>query len=425
MIYLVHIFIALNLFAAAFAGALYSKRLRRIPAVSFFYFGWSLAGQVLALPLLILTLISLFVALFTIQLSFTIVIINFATLALFCLTLLRSWQASQLLSQVAADRKNASFTRFLIGALFPFQLPKRDVKRIKNIAYGPSGQKNKLDIYMPKTKPELPMPVLVHIHGGGWVVGRKHQQAKPLIQHMASKGWLVVDINYRLGPRNRMPAMIQDVLLSIAWVKTNIETYSGDPDFVAVTGGSAGGHLASLAALVSSVESLKPGFEQLDCAIDACVPVYGVYDFRQCDDVGNDDERNDGIQAFQSFLSKAVMPGPTEKHQALWEQVSPMAQIHPDAPPMLITHGRHDALVSLASAKAFAENLSQISSNKVIFVELPSAQHAFDIAYAPPTPEHVRTVHRFLESVRVAKREVQKAVQKEVQKKRRKKSNNT
>jgi acetyl esterase/lipase len=396
MIYLLHLFIAINLFAIAFAGAIYFVKLRTMPTISFFYFGWSLVGQIFALPFLIITLGSLYIALFSIQLSLSIVMINLVTLALLSLTLLYSWQGSQVLSQVEAQGRKASIWLFLKGALFPFQLPKRSVKRVKNITYGPHGSKNLLDIYMPKAVPLSPMPVLIHVHGGGWVVGRKHQQAKPLIQYMAAKGWLVVDINYRLGPKNRMPAMIEDVLRAVAWVKTNIQNYNGDPNFVALTGGSAGGHLVSLAALTAKQASLKPGFEYTDCSVNACVPVYGVFDF-----IKRNTEHNEEIVSFQRFLTKAVMPGPPETHATLWDQVSPMSQVNVNAPPMLILQGRHDALVSVESAKLFAEKLTQTSKNKVTFAELPSGQHAYDIANVPPTPEHIRAVYRFLESVRL------------------------
>jgi acetyl esterase/lipase len=81
-----------------------------------------------------------------------------------------------------------------------------------------------------------------------------------------------------------------------------------------------------------------------------------------------------------------------------------MDQVHPNAPPMLILHGRHDTLADFNSAKAFAQTLDKASNNGVTFVELPSAQHAYDIAHAPPTPEHVRAIYRFLESIRLAKK---------------------
>jgi acetyl esterase/lipase len=403
MIHILHILFTLALFAAAFAGAIYSKLPRKVRLFSFIYAGWSLAGQILALPLLLLTLLSLFYALSKTQLSPIIAIINGATFILFIIILRYEWLGSKSLTNILPDESGLDLRRFIIGALFPFQLPRRDVKRLKNISYGPAGKRNQLDIYIPKTKPSTAMPVLIHVHGGGWVVGRKHQQAKPLIGHMASKGWLVVDINYRLAPRNKMPAMIEDVLQAVAWVKANVTSYGGDQNFVALTGGSAGGHLVALAALASGLAALKPGFEKADCRVDACVPVYGVYDF-----LDRKAAMSDGIEELQSFLAMLVMPGPVEQDKALWDRVSPMSHMHGDAPPMLILHGRHDALADFDSAQVFAKTLSQVSSNKVIFAALPSGQHAYDIAYAPPTSEHVRAVYRFLESARKQKTKTQR-----------------
>ena len=192
--------------------------------------------------------------------------------------------------------------------------------------------------------------------------------------------------------------MIQYVLRAVAWVKANIETYNGDPNFVTMTGGSAGGHLTALAGLAFDVDALKPGFESADCRLSACVPVYGVYDF-----LNQSGAMQGGEKELRDFLTRLVMPGPPESHQDVWDAASPITHIRPDAPPMLLLHGRHDALADFESAKAFAKNLKDLSENTVIFADLPSGQHAYDIAHAPPTPEHVKAIHRFLESVRQAK----------------------
>lgn len=396
MFYLLHLLFVLNIFCAALAGAIHLKFTRKIPYLSFVYFGWSLVGQIFAFPLAILAIISLYVATGGADILSIIVIIDVIALSLFCLTLWQAWKGSQALAKIASNGNRASISRYLLGAIFPFRLAKRNVERVKNISYGPFGKRNTLDIYSAKNKPNALMPVLIHVHGGGWVVGHKKQQAQPLIQHMASNGWLVVDINYRLAPRNKMPVMIQDVLRSVAWVKDHIETYNGDPNFVAMTGGSAGGHLVALAALASDVKAFKTGFETTDCRLNACVPIYGVYDF-----LNQSGAMRAGAEELKAFMTKLVMPGPPETHLDVWEQAAPLNHIHANAPPMLFFHGRHDALADFESAKFFAKLLQESSSNKVIFAELPSGQHAYDIAQAPPTPEHVRVIHRFLENVRL------------------------
>jgi acetyl esterase/lipase len=121
--------------------------------------------------------------------------------------------------------------------------------------------------------------VLIHIHGGAWIIGKKNQQARPLLRHMARSGWLCLDINYRLAPNNRFPAMMTDILRAIAWARDHVADYGGDPGRIFLTGGSAGGHLTALAALVHDDASLKPGFEAADCSVTGAVPLYGRYDF--------------------------------------------------------------------------------------------------------------------------------------------------
>ena len=94
--------------------------------------------------------------------------------------------------------------------------------------------------------------------------------------HLAEQGWVCVTANYRLSPRATWPDHIVDVKRALAWTKATIAEYGGDPGFVAITGGSAGGHLSSLAVLTSHVTDFQPGFEETDTSVAAAVPLYGV-----------------------------------------------------------------------------------------------------------------------------------------------------
>ena len=133
-----------------------------------------------------------------------------------------------------------------------------------HISYADAGKRNLLDIYQPQEPREGGFPVLLQVHGGAWMIGEKEQQAKPLMYHMAQRGWLCVAINYRLSPQAAFPAHIIDVKKAIAWIRDNIADYGGNPDFIAITGGSAGGHLSSLAALTPNRAEWQPGFEDVD-----------------------------------------------------------------------------------------------------------------------------------------------------------------
>ncbi len=135
----------------------------------------------------------------------------------------------------------------------------------RDVSYGEFGRRNRLDVWRRSDlADDAGAPVLIQVHGGAWVTGSKEQQGAPLMGHLAERGWVSVAVNYRLGPRSTWPDQIVDVKRAIAWVKEHIVEYGGDPDFVVITGGSAGGHLAALAALTASVGAFQPGFEDAD-----------------------------------------------------------------------------------------------------------------------------------------------------------------
>ena len=121
--------------------------------------------------------------------------------------------------------------------------------------------------------------MLIQVPGGAWAVNDKRLQAYTLMSRMVELGWICVSINYSKSPRCAFPAHLIDVKRAIAWVRENIADYGGDPDFIAITGGSAGGHLAALAALTPNDPTFQPGFEDADTAVHAAAPLYGVYDF--------------------------------------------------------------------------------------------------------------------------------------------------
>ena len=189
----------------------------------------------------------------------------------------------------------------------------RDYAHDANISYGPYGGANLLDIWR---RPDLPRdgraPVLLQVHGGAWIVGNKRGQAHPLMSHLAELGWVCVSINYRRSPRNTWPDHITDVKRAIAWVKEHIGEYGGDPDFVAITGGSAGGHLSSLAALTPNDPQFQAGFEDVDTAVQAAVPFYGVYDFTGA----HAKSRADMIELVEQLVFKSPLANSAEVYNA-------------------------------------------------------------------------------------------------------------
>ncbi|OOK63793.1 alpha/beta hydrolase fold family protein [Mycobacterium kansasii] len=136
---------------------------------------------------------------------------------------------------------------------------RRYVEKTNIVAYGPHRRANLADIWRRRDLPrDGKAPVLVQVPGGAWVMGWRRPQAYPLMAHLVSRGWVCVSLNYRVSPLHTWPAHIVDVKRALAWVKENIAAYGGDPDFVAISGGSAGGHLSALAALTPNEPRFQP-----------------------------------------------------------------------------------------------------------------------------------------------------------------------
>jgi acetyl esterase/lipase len=277
----------------------------------------------------------------------------------------------------------------------PFTMRSREVEWLRDLPYGDEHPRQVLDVYRPAGG-STNAPVLLQIHGGGWVFGNKHEQALPLVYHLAARGWMVVTPNYRLSPRERFPGHLVDCKRALAWVRRHVAEYGGDPAFVAVTGGSAGAHLAALVALTVNDARLQPGFEDVDTSVAAAVPFYGVYDFTDRHGL-----KGSGA-AMVRWLERTVMPCSPTTDPALWDLASPIAQVRADAPPFFILHGTHDSLASVEEARLFAGRLRSVSARPVVYAELPGAQHAWDVVRSVRAMESVQAVARFLEWARAA-----------------------
>lgn len=273
----------------------------------------------------------------------------------------------------------------------PFNFADEGVRVISDVPYTEAGKRGHLDIYLPAGEDAIKdAPVLLQVHGGAWTVGAKEHQARPLMNHMAARGWVCVAINYRLAPRDAWPAHIVDVKRAIAWVREHIADYGGDPDYLAITGGSAGGHLAALAALTPGDPAFQPGFEDADTSVRAAVPFYGVYDFAGSTGLTN------AIGMRDAFLGPRVMQTTWTDSPDVYEAASPILRITPDAADFFVIHGDLDSLVAVDQARLFVAELRRTSRKSVVYAELPGAQHAFDVYHSIRSTYAVRAVDRYL-----------------------------
>jgi len=246
-----------------------------------------------------------------------------------------------------------------------------------------------LDVWRRKDLPVRPAPVLIFVPGGAWVHGGRQLQGYALMSQLAEMGWICLSVQYRVSPHHRWPSHITDVKSAIAWARANVDKFGGDRNFIAVAGCSAGGHLSALAGLTANdpemQTELPPGS---DTSVDAVVGIYGRYDWEDRSTVERD--------RFVDFLERVVVKRRIDRHPKVFRDASPIARVHPDAPPFLVIHGSSDTVIPVAQARSFVERLRSISRSVVGYVELPGAGHGFDLTDGARTGATSTAVGLFL-----------------------------
>jgi len=288
-----------------------------------------------------------------------------------------------------AGSADTGWSRRRPAGVLPGPVARRRYRRVADISYSEHGPFGTLDVWH---RTDLPLdgraPVLLQVHGGAWSTGDKVGQAEPLLGYLAERGWVCVTVNYRLAPEQRWPAMMVDVKRAIAWTREHIAGHGGDPEFIAITGGSAGGHLAALAALSPNDPDFQPGFAEVDTSLAAAVPLYGVHDFTR------------DRQGLFALLENKIIGTSFTEDDRTWRQASPTLRVGPHTPPFFVVHGSTDAIVGVEQSRRFVAALRASSPSVVGYAELPHAQHGFDALATARTAYTVDAVYQFLTSVR-------------------------
>jgi acetyl esterase/lipase len=249
-----------------------------------------------------------------------------------------------------------------------------------------------LDVWRLPDLPKTPAPMLIFVPGGAWVHGSRTFQGSALMSHLVESGWICLAIDYRVSPRNRWPRHIMDVKAAISWARANADRFGGDRDFVAVAGCSAGGHLASLAALTPGDRRFEAELDSnSDTSVDAAVSIYGRYDWH--------DRSTPERDGFVDFLESIVVQRQYDRHEDIYRDASPIARVTDSAPPFFVVHGGSDFVIPVAQAQTFVDELRATSRQPVGYLELPGAHHGFDLVDGKCTGSACTAIELFLNEI--------------------------
>ena len=242
-------------------------------------------------------------------------------------------------SACAAQTDSASFA----AELFRYKVE-------SNIIYHTANNyQNKLDVYMP-AEAAGPTPVVVVIHGGGWVEGTKEERVLEMMPYL-EMGFAAVNVEYRLGRISLAPAAVEDCRCALHWVFANAKKYNFDPLRVVLQGGSAGGHLALMTGMLTPAAgfdrecrgpgdnywSQNPGTSR-DPRVAAIVNWFGITDVL------------DELHGPNAKGYAVVWVGDQPNADEIAKRVSPIHYVTSEVPPIITIHGDKDSLVPYEQA---------------------------------------------------------------------------
>jgi acetyl esterase/lipase len=308
--------------------------------------------------------------------------------------------------------------RFSICLIFIFWITTQSVAHAAdptyrtetNIVYGTvEGHALTLNAFLPENS-NPPTPAIVDIHGGWWFGGGKAAQ----IEHVGGWQWFkrhglaVFSIEYRLGHDGGFPENIRDCRNAVRFIRRNAARFHIDPNRIDVTGGSAGGHLSLMVAMVPANFSdggPLPGLENVSASVAGSFSFIPPTDFVRFWNQGPDDAvtNGDGKISFRSaddkipydsrprlrVLFHGVTPD-TDSGRALYGSMCPIGHIRKDLPPVLICDGEKDPIVPGLHGKALYEKLRAAGVDATYWMT-PGGGHGF-----PGGPGFDRVLDDFL-----------------------------
>lgn len=225
----------------------------------------------------------------------------------------------------------------------PPREPLRTGFSVQSVTYTPAGWPQTLQAELYRPEGPGPFPAVVVVHGGGWDA-RDRSDMEGVAKKLARRGFVALNIQYRLAPRFLYPASLEDTQQAVRWLRANAGEHGVDPARIAGWGYSAGGHLVALAATAGAGS---------DAALQAVVAGGMPADFSH--------------YPHSPIIGRYIGSGFAQRRET-WLEASPARRVTAQTPPMFLYHGSWDRLVYVNDAHAMKTALDSAGVANELYI---------------------------------------------------------
>jgi acetyl esterase/lipase len=309
--------------------------------------------------------------------------------------------------RIPQERKN-----YFLRSRYVFKLPgSPDPIFDRNISFHTIAATNRellCDIWQPPNNISHSGLAFVYLHGSAWTALDKDFGTRIFFRYLTSQGHVIMDVAYRLFPETDFMGMVHDAKYAIAWMKANAAAYEVDPDSIVIGGGSAGAHIALLAAYTSqNGQFTPPDLEKVDLDVKGVISLYGQADlkatyYHTCQHLTTHSaakkkkgsstgmpqwiRKRMGENYHRLGFDKEAEPGQLapmlggnpDESPGGYSLFSPISHVNKDCPSTLIIHGEHDILAPVKDIRRLYSQLTAAGVPTVMQL-IPQTDHAFDL----------------------------------------------